>query len=127
MFYDNIPIEDIFKMIRIKFEHEKDVNEILKEENKKLKDGIWEKEEVKYLKEQYEEMKKGCRNGFLISEEENKKIDLWVKQHEIDHPGGHGCSGGKYSYIFVPTGIGTFGKIRCTCGKEFSFQNGEDF
>ena len=31
--------------------------------------------------------------------------------------------GGKYIYKFVPTSIGTIGKVVCSCGEEFTFQD----
>ena len=33
-----------------------------------------------------------------------------------------GVSGGRYSYRFVPTSLGTSGVIRCHCGAKFEFQ-----
>ena len=33
-----------------------------------------------------------------------------------------GAIGGSYTWKFVPTSIGTFGSVQCSCGEEFSFQ-----
>lgn len=33
----------------------------------------------------------------------------------------HGCIGGNYSYIFIPTSIGIIGEIQCSCGEKFTF------
>lgn len=34
-----------------------------------------------------------------------------------------GCIGGTYTYEFVPTGIGTVGTVKCSCGAAFKFQD----
>lgn len=31
-------------------------------------------------------------------------------------------SGGRYEYIFVPTGLGISGTVVCSCGAKFEFQ-----
>ena len=61
--------------------------------------------------------------GFPISEEEDKKVKKWMNEHEKKCVRGHGCVGGKYIYKFVPTSIGTIGKVVCSCGEEFTFQD----
>ena len=34
-----------------------------------------------------------------------------------------GCCGGRYTYQFVPTSIGTVGEVICSCGEKFTFQD----
>lgn len=96
--------------------------ESLREELKKAKEDAYKDKELAKMKTQYEEMEKDYYRGFPISEKEEKRIKKWTEEHEKIHPGGQGCGGGKYSYHFVPTGLGISGTIRCSCGAEFEFQ-----
>ena len=93
-------------------------NEYLREENKKLKDGIWEKEEVKQLKERYEEMKGDYYRGFPISKEEDKKIKKWMDECESENPSPKTTISGRYLYHFYPTSIGVAGTIEDTITKK---------
>ncbi len=57
------------------------------------------------------------RNGFVIDLEEHRKINEWVKSHPCTITY-EGAIGGKYTYCFTPTGIGTALKVKCACGAE---------
>lgn len=103
----------------------------LEEENKKLKEKSYKDEELQSIKEQLDKMKKDYWRGFPISEKEEKAIEAWKEKHEKEVHGliteelrmkSQGVSGGRYSYHFVPTAIGTSGVVRCSCGAEFEFQ-----
>lgn len=94
----------------------------LRKENEKLKSEHYKDDKIKEVIEKNNELKDELRRGFYISEEEDKKLNEWISEHEKIHKGGHGCSGGKYTYIFTPTSLGTFGTIKCSCGKSFDFQ-----
>lgn len=96
--------------------------ESLQSENKLLKEEIYKDTELALMKSKYDEMKADYYRGFPISEKENIMIKKWIYEHEESHIGGHGVSGGKYEYIFTPTGIGTIGVLKCSCGKELVFQ-----
>ena len=57
-------------------------------------------------------------------EKEKEAIDAWKLTHEEEAHGGNsysGSIGGRYSYHFVPTSVGTSGVVRCSCGAEFEF------
>lgn len=90
----------------------------LQEENEELKEGVWEKEEVKHLKENYERMKEEYYRGFPISTEEWAKIEKFKEAH----PQPSGVSGGGWKYTFVPTALGTSGKIQAMNGDVLEFQ-----
>lgn len=69
--------------------------------------------------------------GSAIGEKEQASIDAWKKKHDEEVHGydtfgkrlkAEGVSGGRYSYHFVPTSIGTSGVIKCNCGAEFEFR-----
>lgn len=65
------------------------------------------------------------RKCFDITENEQKAIDEWVEKHTQEkHNGSHysGAIGGRYTYEFTPTSIGTVGVIKCSCGDEFTFK-----
>lgn len=97
----------------------------LREENDFLKNKYDINEEIKELKKRLKEESYKNLNGFPITEEEAKAIEEWQKKHEKEvHNGSSyaGAIGGRYSYHFVPTSIGTSGTIRCSCGAEFEFQ-----
>lgn len=97
----------------------------LREENEFLKNKYDENEEIKELKRRLREETYKNLNGFPITEEEVKAIEEWQKKHEkeVHNSSSYaGAIGGRYSYHFVPTSIGTSGTIKCICGAEFEFQ-----
>lgn len=97
----------------------------LREEYQKLRDEYDKDVEVAALKSEIADLQEALYRGFRISKEEDAEIKTWKEQHENEKHGGRhirGCSGGGYIYYFVPTGIGTAGTIRCSCGAEFDFR-----
>lgn len=123
--------DECIELIKKENNHKDAVISYLEEENKKLKDEAYKDEELQSMKEQLEKMKKDYWRGFPISEEEDKSIKEWQKKHETEVHGlitemqkmkSYGVSGGRYSYHFVPTALGTSGVVRCSCGAEFKFQ-----
>lgn len=103
----------------------------LEEENHKLKEEYNKDEEIQKMKERLDKMQKDYWRGFPITEAEEKAIDKWKKKHDEEVHGyttdrmrmkAEGCCGGKYSYHFIPTALGTSGVVRCYCGAEFEFQ-----
>lgn len=102
----------------------------LEEENKKLKDEHYKDGEIQIMKSELEKMKKDYWRGFPISKNEENAIEKWKKEHDKKvhrfskklRMKAEGVSGGRYSYHFVPTALGTSGVIRCSCGAEFEFQ-----
>ncbi len=104
----------------------------LKEENKKLKDEHYKDSEMQRMKTELKKAKDDLYRGFPISKEEEEKIKEWQLKHDAEKHGlktmeqrlrAGGCIGGRYTYQFVPTGIGTVGEIICSCGEKFTFQN----
>lgn len=126
--------QDVDKALEIiKNENERKDKEIkaLREENRKLKEEYNKDEEIQKMQEKLEVMQKDLWRGFSITEEEQRAIDEWKKQHEEEVHGlktaedrmkTHGCCGGAYSYHFVPCSLGVSSVIRCHCGAEFEFQ-----
>ena len=104
----------------------------LEEENKKLKEEHYKDSEMQRMKTELEKAKDDLHRGFPISKEEEEKIKEWQLKHDAEKHGlktmeqrlrAGGCSGGRYTYQFVPTGIGTVGEIICSCGEKFTFQD----
>ena len=104
----------------------------LEEENRKLKEEYSKDEEIQKMQERLDKMQKDYWRGFPITEAEEKTIEEWKKKHDEEVHGwttdrmrmkAEGCSGGRYSYKFVPTSISTIGYIQCHCGEKFTFQD----
>lgn len=59
---------------------------------------------------------------FYITQDEYKKFSDWKKEHNkkckfSDSMSG-GAIGGRFTYIFTPTGVGTATTVKCACGEE---------
>lgn len=124
-------LEDCLRAIQCRNADNERRIKYLEEENKKLKDEHYKDEEIQTMKYQLDKMKKDYRRGFPISEDEERAIEAWKKKHDEEVHGlktdslrmkAEGCCGGRYLYRFVPTSIGVSGKIICSCGAEFEFQ-----
>ena len=97
--------------------------EHLEKENKKLKSDAYKDEELAKMKSEYDRMKEDYFLGFPISEEEDKNIKEWKKNQQKKSPGIGGAAGGRFTYKFIPTGLGTSGTIIDSfTGDEFTFQ-----
>ena len=100
-------------------------NKYLLDENKALKDEHYKNNEIQRLKQENDELRESLHRGFEISKSEDAKIIAWQKKHIEEKHGGNsyaGAIGGRFSYEFTPTGIGTFGTCKCICGDTFDFQ-----
>ena len=124
-------LDQCLKSIQVRNEiNEKQIKRLI-EENRKLKEEYSKDEEIQKMQEQLDEMKKDYWRGFPISEEEQNAIEEWKKKHDEEFHGyatdrmrlkAEGCSGGRYSFHFTPTALGTSGIIKCNCGAKFEFQ-----
>lgn len=96
----------------------------LQQENSRLHSEHFKDEALKEAEETIQLLRKQFDKSFSITEEEYEKIENWKKQHEAEAHNGTsiiGAIGGRYTYSFTPTSIGTVGTIHCTCGAEFTF------
>lgn len=89
-------------------------------------------EEIVKLKKQLEEKREQAKNTyvFTVNADRVEKIRKWKEQHEKEKHNGSsyaGAIGGRYTYEFTPTSIGEFGRIRCSCGDHFDFDDGSDW
>lgn len=120
------PMEKLCEVLTTKFKEQEEKIEVLKEENKKLKEGVWEKEEVAALENQWRIMKEEWARGFPLTEAEEDSIINWKKRHiEQEHNGkpSRTAIGGQFAYIFTPTSIGIVGEVTCTCGASMEFRS----
>ena len=99
------------------------------QEIKKLLSEHYKDEEITRLKKRIEELEATPEYGFQISAKQYEQIREWMVQHDLEK---HNCSknkrhnldgaiGGRYTYSFVPTTIGTIGSVQCSCGDKFTF------
>lgn len=119
-------MEDIKKTLQQVYDHYRSVcnrNDYLKKEIEKVKSEKYTDEELSRLKSTYDKMKSDYYRGFPISEEEDKNIKEWIKNQQKKNPGIGGAAGGRFTYKFTPTGLGTSGTIIDSfTGDEFTFQ-----
>ena len=119
-------MEDIKKTLQQVYDHYRSVcnrNDYLKKEIEKVKSEKYADEELSRLKSEYDKMKSDYYRGFPISEEEDKNINEWIKKQQEKNPGSGGTAGGRFTYRFTPTGLGTVGTIiDGFTGDEFTFQ-----
>jgi hypothetical protein len=116
-------IENDLKRIYDHYRKVVNENEYLRKENDRLKSEAYKDEELSKMKEKYDQMSKDYYRGFPISEKEEKKINEWIKQQMEKHPSGRSTIGGRFTYEFFPTSIGTAGSIiDGLTGDKFNFQ-----
>lgn len=122
-FVEDIKHELQGKDIRIKY---------LEKQNQELRDEKYKDNELSRMKSELKTMKEDYYRGFSISEEEQKSIRKWMDKHDEEVHHAHtlgdklklgGCCGGRYTYEFTPTSIGTIGTVKCSCGAKFTFQD----
>ena len=119
-------MDDIKKTLQQVYDHYRIVcnrNDYLTKEIEKVKSEKYADEELSRLKSEYDKMKSDYYRGFPISEEEDKNIKDWIKKQQEKNPGSEGAAGGRFTYRFTPTGLGTVGTIiDGFTGDEFTFQ-----
>ena len=119
-------IHDLKSLLQEVYDHYRSVvktNDYLKNEIEKVKSEKYADEELSKLKSEYDKMKSDYYRGFPISEEEDKNIKDWIKKQQEKNPGSGGAAGGRFTYKFTPTGLGTVGTIiDGFTGDEFTFQ-----
>lgn len=68
---------------------------------------------------------------FEITEEQQKIFENWKTIHNkkcvFSDPMKQGAIGGRFTYIFTPTGLGVITKVKCACGDEIDLTNSENW
>lgn len=111
------PLDESIDSIKERFTDLIESNQSLQKRLRELEDEKWADNAIQEMKTKYDQMMKDYYRGFPISEKEQAIIDAWMKDHI--HPSG--AIGGGHTYCFTPTGIGTFGEVRCSCGATLTF------
>lgn len=97
------------------------MNADARQRNQELLDEHFKDETLAKLKAERDKAVKDSYRGFPITESELKAIHAWQKKHDTEvhnNPNQyHGASGGGYSFVFYPTGIGTAGECICSSCK----------
>lgn len=101
-----------------------DQNAQLQEENTQLKNEHYKDTELIRMQADLEVMRNQLKRGFPLSEDEADAIFQWQYNHmEAKHKGQpSGTIGGRFTYCFTPTSIGTIGEIKCSCGAKYIFK-----
>lgn len=107
----------------------------VEEERKKAIDKLAEFNADERIKELEQKLKEARNQNsynwmFNMEPEDIKKIQKWKKQHEEEKHNGSsyaGAIGGRYTYEFTPTSIGTFKRLRCSCGDYFDYDDGSNW
>lgn len=123
-------LDDCIRAIQCRNKNNEERIKYLEEENEKLKEEHYKDEQLYKLKQQLNRMEDDYYRGFPISEDEEKTINKWKKDHDEKVHGynqkmrikAEGCCGGRYTYIFIPTSLGISGRIMCNCGECFEFK-----
>ena len=122
---DPSTLEEYVKKFVQAYKSQERVIHELNEEIDWLRSEHYKDDKLKEMKTEIDMLTKQLERGFFISEEQDKKIKDWIEKHTKEKHAGSsyaGAIGGRYEYIFIPTGLGVIGTIKCTCGDEFEFQ-----
>ena len=125
---DAITFEQACQIIADYINEMEEEKEKAREKVKKYEEEINADVRVQELTAKLEELQFKVRRGFKITESESKAIQEWknkhdIKQHKLDTNDkklrAGGAIGGRYSYVFYPTSIGTAGICICNrCNKK---------
>ena len=61
--------------------------------------------------------------AFQLTETQEEKLIKWT--HQCNKNGG--AIGGKFSFLFVPTTLGTCIEVKCICGEKLNLTESEDW
>ena len=90
----------------------------LEEENSELKNN----EYYRKLEDENKNLRKIISNSFIITEEENQKINDWKQKHIErclgSEPMKIGAMGGMFTYTFQPTSLGSINECVCNLCKQ---------
>ena len=75
-------IKKIAEQLVERYQYQSEQYNMLREENDKLKNGIWEKEEISKLKNERDSYKQQLSFGFGITKEDNDKINQWISNRK---------------------------------------------
>jgi hypothetical protein len=56
--------------------------------------------------------------NFVLDKNDMEQIAIWDKNHKCNMKDNVGAIGGRITYSFTLTGLGTITKVKCACGEE---------
>ena len=125
VFMSNKELKEHLNAIEYNMTKLKEANDSLVEKNTALKDEHYKDKELQQMHDKLNKAIGDLNRGFPLSLEEADLIENWKDQHMTNiHKAStveqrmklNGVSGGRWTYVFTPTGIGTFASCRCnTC------------
>jgi hypothetical protein len=113
-------IEDLCKELIKLYKSQQETIELAQKQNTQLMNGMWKEEKLAQCQVELVALRNCMKSGFYITEEEQKKIDVWKESLPKCDPT---AIGGRFEYSFCPTSIGTIGKVNdVVSGEEFTFR-----
>ena len=64
---------------------------------------------------------------FALDEDMDEEFAFWDKNHKCKLKEECGAIGGRLTFSFTPTGLGTITKVKCACGEEVDFSDYEEW
>ncbi len=108
------PIKELCKALEMKFKMQEEEVAYWKTKYTNIISG---NKEYQSLLNEKKEIEERLYNGFGIFNSEKEAIDKWYKKHKKSH------LTASLTYKFTPLGIGTVGKVECSCGECFKFRD----
>lgn len=125
-------IDEMLNKVREQLHSLNKENENLHDQNQTLRDEHYKDKELAEMSKILERMRADYFRGFPISEEEEKKIYEFQKDHDTNFHSNptqyHGVSGSGYEFSFYPTGLGTISYCICSdCKRRAIKEAGADW
>lgn len=122
-------IKDVFELLSNQEQINRELrNEIEELKNEDLKEA--RKDEAFAKMEQVrDQLSEKLYNSFTLTKEQVQEAREWTSKHneEVHKNRSAGAIGGRYTYKFTPTGLGTFASVVCSCGAECDLSKDYDF
>ena len=91
----------------------------ISQENDRVKAETFKDETIKELQDRLEKLVEETQYGFNITKDEYENAQGWCRNHtKQKHGGFNGAGGGRYRWVFTPTGLGDYICVKCLCGDE---------
>lgn len=125
-------LDTVCEQLKSIFDDQEAENTRLRENLKSITDEKWKDDELQKLRKQRDDALADMSRGFSITQEENDHINAWKKEHDeyqhglksdLERCRAGGAIGGRYSFDFTGTSIGTFGTCYCSSCRSKAIEN----
>ena len=125
-------LDTVCEQLRCIFDDQEAENTRLRRNLESITDEKWKDNELQELRKQRDDALADMYRGFSITQEENDRINAWKKEHDKHQHGlksdsercrAGGAIGGRYSFDFTGTSIGTFGTCYCNSCRSKAIEN----